>query len=253
MIQFLLAHLPDAESIKGDFVEPFVGGGAVFFAVSPKSARLSDKNLELVELYKGIAASPDRVWRLYRQYPTTKMGYSKIRALNPQDLTLLQRASRSLFLNRTCFKGMWRHNLAGQFNIGYGGQDRRWSICRADLIAIAQLLRTATIDCCDFRTLVNRSSPKDFIFLDPPYRPGEKEQVHAHYGSQQFRFDDHIRLSRALKAADRRRVPWAMTISDHPDILALYKQFKKRPLPQGTGRVIGTFSKSVGEVLISNC
>jgi len=73
MLAFLLSQLPDATSIKGKFVEPFVGGGAVYFALAPQRADLGDINPELIELYQGIAKSPDRVWRLYRSYPSAKV------------------------------------------------------------------------------------------------------------------------------------------------------------------------------------
>jgi DNA adenine methylase len=252
MLSFLLAHLPDRDAIKGRFIEPFLGSGAVYFAISPRLADLGDKNSELVEIYRGITRSPDRVWRLYRSFPTTKKGFQRIRALDPAVLTPLQRAARSLFLNRTCFKGMWRHNLKGQFNIGYGGQDRRWSIRRSDLLKISSLLQNASLECCDFEQMLDRASKKDYVFLDPPYRPGKKEQLHAHYGAQQFRFTDHSRLARALRRADRRRVPWSITISDHPDILALYKGFSIAPIPRGTGSAIGILADRSGEVLISN-
>ena len=252
MLTFLLANLPDSSEIKGRFVEPFVGGGAVYFAIGPKKADLGDINAELIELYLGIARSPDRVWRLYRNFPTTKVGYKKIRATDPESLTLLQKSARSLFLNRTCFKGMWRHNLAGQFNIGYGGQDRRWSITRSDLFEVAAQLKCAKIRCCDFEPMIDGSTAKDFVFLDPPYRPGAKEQLHSHYGSHQFKFNDHQRLSKALQRADKRRVPWAITISDHLEILALYKNFRNTPIPRGTGGRIGSLSSGGGEVLITN-
>jgi len=91
------------------------------------------------------------------------------------------------------------------------------------------------------------------VFLDPPYRPGAKEQIHAHYGSQQFRFRDHIRLSQSLHRADKRSVPWAITISDHPEVLRLYRKFHIKPIPRGTGPSIGSLSARGGEVLISNC
>ncbi len=253
MLAFLLANLPDSDSIKGRFVEPFLGGGAVYFAISPKRAYLGDINRELIDLYQGIVLSPDRVWRLYKGFPSTKTGYKRIRAARPESLTILQRSARSLFLNRTCFKGMWRHNLAGQFNIGYGGQDRRWSISRADLFHVAGQLEHAQIRCCDFETMIDASRPRDYVFLDPPYRPGAKEQIHAHYDSHQFKFCDHQRLSKALQRADTRRVPWAITISDHPEILALYKHFRKLAIPRGTGNSIGSFSHFGGEVLITNC
>lgn len=253
MLDFLLEHLPNAASIKGRFVEPFVGGGAVYFALSPKKADLGDLNVELIELYRGIALSPDRIWHLYRSFPNTEAGYKRIRRLNPKTLTLLQRAARSLFLNRTCFKGMWRHNLKGQFNIGYGGQDRRWSIARADLFEISRQLKNAKIECCDFEYMVDGSKKQDFVFLDPPYRPGAKEQIHAHYGAQQFRFADHIRLAESLRRADARCVPWAITISSHPAILNLYRSYQVRAIPHGTGSSIGKMSARGGEVLVSNC
>ena len=253
MLDFLLGHLPDAAAIKGRFVEPFVGGGSVYFALSPKKADLGHINMELIELYRGIALSPDRIWRLHRSFPNTKAAYKKIRRLDSRELTLFQRSARSLFLNRTCFKGMWRHNLKGEFNIGYGGQDRRWSIRRADLFEISAQLKNARIKCCDFESMIDDCKRRDFVFLDPPYRPGAKEQIHAHYGAHQFRFVDHIRLAKSLQRADARCVPWAITISNHPAILKLYRSFKVRAIPRGTGSSIGRMSALGGEVLISNC
>lgn len=253
MLQFLLEHLPDQGAIKGRFLEPFVGGGAVYFAIAPKRAVLADINKELIELYRGITASPDRVWRLYREMPSTKRGYRDIRDMSLEDCTLLQRAARSLFLNRTCFKGMWRHNMAGKFNIGYGGQDRRWSITRRDLFHVAHLLKRATLRCSDFEVIVDSAVRNDFLFLDPPYRPGEREQEHDHYLPRQFAFKDHRRLAKALRRADSRGVAWALTSSAHPDILNLYRSFKRLPIPRGTGRHIGALATRSGEALISNC
>lgn len=252
MLAFLQEHLPERSSIRGRFVEPFLGGGAVFFAVAPRAAVLGDINGELIDLYRGIVRSPDRVWRLYRAFPTDKRGYKAVRALDPQRLTPLQRAARSLFLNRTCFKGMWRQNQKGNFNVGYGGQDRRWAIRRGDLCKVAELLKSATLHCCDFEQIVDASRPGDFLFLDPPYRPGEKEQVNDHYIAKQFTFGDHKRLARALKRATVRGVPWAVTVSDHLSIRRLYPHCKTIPIPNGTGGRPGILSARSGEVLISN-
>jgi DNA adenine methylase len=253
MLEFLLEHLPDSGAIKGRFIEPFVGSGVVYFAISPKTAILGDLNRELIDLYLGIVRSPDRVWRLYRSFPSNKRGYRKIRGIDTSSLTLLQRAARSLFLNRTCFKGMWRHNLKGQFNIGYGGQDRRWSVSRRDLFEVAECLQNAQIHCCDFEKLIGLAGPKDFLFLDPPYRPGEREQLHDHYSARRFTFVDHRRLASALKSADQRGIGWALTVSDHRDIIRMYNGFKQLPIPRGTGRSIGALSQiHGGEVLITN-
>jgi DNA adenine methylase len=252
MLDFLRSRLPSPSGIRGRFVEPFVGGGAVFFNLRPRRAILADLNPELIRLYAGIRANPERIWEIYRSYPSHKSGYRSIRALDPSGLTGLQQAARSLFLNRTCFKGMWRHNRKGRFNIGYGGQDRRWAITRRDLIAIAKLLKRATIRCSDFEVIIDSTTADDFLFLDPPYKPGKREEIHQHYIGRQFSYSDHVRLANALKKAHDRGVAWALTISDHGAITRLYKSYAIETIPKGTGTRIGTIAWDSGEVLIRN-
>ena len=252
MLTFLAEHLPPRGSVSGRFVEPFVGGGAIYFFMNPKKALLADINSELIDLYLGIQQSPGRIWEIYRQFPSTKAGYRRVRDLSLVELTPLQRAARSLFLNRTCFKGMWRHNVAGRFNIGYGGQSRRWSISRANLFNASMRLHNAQLKCSDFAEIIAGCQSSDYIFADPPYRPGEREQRHEHYVGAQFSYRDHQRLASSLKDADRRGVRWSLTISNHPDILKLYSKFSTLEVPRGTGRKIGVLARRSGEVLISN-
>lgn len=252
MLSFLAAHLPSRHEITGRFVEPFVGGGAIYFYLRPRRAVLGDINPDLICLYAAIKRNPCRVWQIYKQFPGTKRGYKKVRDCDVDRLTELQKAARLLYLNRTCFKGMWRHNLKGRFNVGYGGQSRRWVIERRHLIEIGKLLRTASIVCTDFEHLIALSTSNDFLFLDPPYRPGEKEQLHEHYVGKQFTLVDHRRLATALRQAHVRGVPWAMTISNHPDIVRLYRGFRLVRVPRGTGRTIGAMTDESGEVLVTN-
>ena len=252
LISFLDDHLPSTHKITGKYIEPFVGSGSVYFHLRPKKAILADLNAELIDLYRGIRSNPDKVWRIYRSLPTTKKGYNEIRKLKHLDLDLQNRAARTLFLNRTCFKGMWRHNSDGQFNVGYGGQARRWVISRKDLFAVARALRNASLKCSDFEFIIDEASLGDYLFLDPPYRPGEREQLHEHYVGKEFTFTDQQRLASCLKDADKRGVAWSMTISAHPDIIKLYKKFHTQTIPRGTGRKIGVLVNDSGEVLISN-
>lgn len=252
LLAYLAEHLPTPNKITGKYIEPFIGGGSVFFFLQPKKAILSDLNIELMDLYRGIKADPDKVWHIYHQMPSSKRGYIKIRTLKHLDLDLAERAARTLFLNRTCFKGMWRHNLDGEFNIGYGGQSRRWVITRQHLRLVCKFLKRASLKCLDFEVIIEEATARDYLFLDPPYRPGEREQLHAHYCGQQFAYSDHKRLSSALKAADKRGIPWSMTISSHPDIVKLYKGFMFQAIPRGTGKKIGALMQNSGEVLISN-
>jgi len=108
-----------------------------FFAYGEKKALLADINTELINLYIGIKQDAEKVWKDFCEFPSTKRGYYRVRSYNTSDWDLPSKAARTLYLNRTCFKGMWRHNSQGQFNVGYGGQDRRWVTTRKDLIEAA--------------------------------------------------------------------------------------------------------------------
>lgn len=251
-LNYILPYLPSRELIKGNFVEPFVGGGAVFFAVNPKCALLADVNKELIDLYRGIRRYPLKVWEIYGSFPSTKKAYYEIRAARVNKMNLTFRAARTLYLNRTCFKGMWRHNSNGEFNIGYGGQDRRWVLCKETLIEVHNRLKHASLKCSDFEEVISACTEDDFIFVDPPYRPGEREMIHAHYVYSSFSYDDHQRLATTLKRASDRGVRWAMTMSSHPDILSLFCEYWINPLPRGTGKSPGLLTANSKEVLIHN-
>lgn len=251
LIDFLLPYLPSANRIEGRFVEPFVGGGAIFFALNPSMALLSDINSVLIDLYRGIRNYPLKVWTIFQKYPPTKEAYYKIRDSN-KELDLPSRAARTLYLNRTCFKGMWRENSDGQFNVGYGGQDRRWVINKETLLAVSKYLKKAELKVCDFEETIDNCNEGDFIFLDPPYCPGEKELIHNHYVYSKFTFVDHNRLAFVLEKASKRNIKWAMTTSSHKDITNLFKKYYIYPFLKGTGKSPGLMTKGNGEVLICN-
>jgi DNA adenine methylase len=181
LLNFLLPYLPPPDSIKGLFIEPFVGGGAIFFALCPKRALLGDINPELIDLYRGIRGYPSRVWEIFKNFPATKRAYYQIRNSKIGQSDLVSRAARTLYLNRTCFKGMWRHNGNGEFNVGYGGQDRRWVISKETLVCVSKRLWPVSLKCSDFEETIDVCEEDDFIFVDPPYRPGEREMIHDHY------------------------------------------------------------------------
>ena len=244
--------LPSRQAIVNDYIEPFVGGASVFFHLAPCRAVLSDINPDLIDLYMGIRDHPDEVWEIYQSVPETKTAYYAVRGLRPSIMDLPYRAARILYLNRTCFKGMWRHNAKGDFNVGYGGQDRRWCITLENLQEISERLQNTQLMCSDFQNVIENSKEGDYLFLDPPYRPGDREQIHDHYRFGSFRFIDQKRLSRVLRAATRRGVRWAMTNSSHPDILNLYCGCYVSPLEKGTGNQIGHVISSPNEVVIRN-
>lgn len=251
LLNFLIPFIPSSDQIVGKYVEPFVGGGALFFYLNPSQAFLSDLNSELIDIYRGVRYAPRAVWKVYCSFGNDKNSYHKIRDESVAN-SLIERAARMLYLNRTCFKGMWRHNTNGDFNVGYGGQERRWVITEETLLLTSKALKSASLECIDFESVIDNCEVGDFLFLDPPYRPGDKEQLHAHYGGQQFSFADHQRLANVLARAKNRNVHWALTTSNHPEITKLFKGNKIISIPKGTGRSPGILSDNSGEVLITS-
>lgn len=252
-LSFLINYLPKKENIKGKYVEPFVGGGSVFLYLQPEAAVISDLNKDLIELYKGIKNYPHKVWETFKGFPTGKKAYYEIRDSEFTSKPLYYRAARTLYLNRTCFKGMWRHNQKQDFNVGYGGEERRWVITHQNIVELSKIFRTASIEQADFEKVLDAARTNDFIFLDPPYKPGQKEMQTAHYINGRFSFDDQVRLAEKLREiSSKRKVKWLMTNSSHPEIRKLYKGFKIKNMPNGKSGQVGVLTKNNNEVLISN-
>ena len=251
LAEFILDYIPLSIINSSRYIEPFVGGAALFLRLNPKKALLSDINPELIDLYRGLRKDPVKVWNLYKSYPSTKRAYYKIRDIE-EPSNIIEKAARTLFLNRTCFKGMWRHNSSGKFNIGYGGQDRRWVISKESLIAVSKRLKKVELRNTDFEQIIDDCGNNDFLFLDHPYKPGYKEMVNDHYSYSKFGFKDCKRLVNSLKKASRRGVKWLLTTTSHKDNLGLYKGFKVTKFPRGTGNRPGLLTSTTGEVLIYN-
>ena len=252
-LSFFVNHLPKREEIEGTYIEPFVGGGSVFFYVNPEKSLISDLNADLITLYKGIKIYPHKVWEIFESFPEGKTAYYNIRNTELKGKPLYYRAARTLFLNRTCFKGMWRHNSQGDFNVGYGGEERRWVVTHQNIMELSQVLRKAKILNSDFENVILNASKGDFIFLDPPYKPGEKDLYELHYSNGKFLFNEQERIADVLKSLPKsKKNRWAMTNSSHKDILKLYEDYNITIIPFGTSNKPGIHTQNSNEVLIKN-
>ena len=251
LLEFIAQYLPN--DISGNYVDPFVGGGALFWYLKPQKSLLSDLNQDLIDLYKGIRHYPHKVWEIFKSFSEGKEAYYKIREEDINDKRIWYRAARILYLNRTCFKGMWRHNANGKFNVGYGGEARRWVITYQNIIKLSNILKSTTILRSDFSITLDQVVNGDFIFLDPPYRPGEKEMLHAHYINGKFTYHEQLRLAeKIIDLSNKNDIKWMMTNSDHPEILQLYKSFNIIKIPKGTSSTVGVLTSISKEVLITN-
>jgi DNA adenine methylase len=204
------------------YIEPFLGGGAMFFHIAPQVSILSDLNAELVELYRVVRDQPAELRSAMEAHHAKHSSdhYYGVRAEVPS--SSLGRAARTLYLNRTCWNGLYRVNLRGEFNVPIGTKD---TVLFQDetFFAAADALRTAELNCCDFEETINASGAGDFLFVDPPYTVQHNMNGFLKYNERIFSWADQLRLRDCLAAAIGRGAAVAVTNADHESVRELYR------------------------------
>ena len=197
----ILAWAPET---FGTYHEPFVGGGAVFWALGPSRAVLSDDNVELMNAYEAIRDDVHGVICALREHRYDKDHYYAVRALVPEDMPATLRAARFLFLMRTGFNGLYRVNKAGRFNVPFGLYTNP-TICDAEnLHACSHALQGVTLLRASYLTVEERAVAGDFVYQDPPYLPLSATSNFTGYTSDGFSLADHERLrDLSLRLADK--------------------------------------------------
>lgn len=213
-----LALVPDQYNC---YYEPFAGGGAMFFELQPAQALLSDVNTELINVYCVMRDHPNEladVLRVHNQNHNNAY-YYEIRGRELADP--IQRAARFVYLNRTCYNGMYRVNLAGQFNVPIGTKSNCiYDIDRFDDFSTA--LHNAEIVACDFSDAIQRAGIGDIIFADPPYATNKGKDGFLKYNNRLFTWRDQVRLHEDLLAAARRGVTVILTNANCKEISDMY-------------------------------
>lgn len=195
LIPTILEHMPER---FGTYYEPFVGGGALFFELQRrvpgfKRAVLNDTNIRLMQTYTTLRDNPEAVIQRLRRCKNTEEYFLKMRAKKLDKASLVDTAVWMIYLNRTCFNGLYRVNRSGQFNVPFGHY-KNPSICNADNIrAVSLALRHARLKVFDFAHVSNTAVKGDFVYFDPPYLPRVGGEFVA-YGPDIFGLDDHTRL-----------------------------------------------------------
>lgn len=207
---------------EGRYIEPFLGGGAVFFTLQPCNAVLGDLNVELVDTYKAIQSDWCGVQeRLERhQEAHSKDYYYLTRFFIPSDP--LDKAARFIYLNRTCWNGLYRVNLSGVFNVPIGTKNTV-VLDTDDFETIAHLLGSARITAGDFEELINQAEDGDVVFADPPYTVRHKFNGFIKYNESLFSWHDQVRLRDSCLRAIGRGAKVFITNADHESIRLLYQ------------------------------
>lgn len=223
MINALLPHVP---AHYNKYVEPFVGGGAMFFHLRPTSAVISDSNPELVNVYRIVRDEVEEVITLLSGYPHDKDFYYEIRAKDTSQLSSLERAARFIYLNKTCYNGLYRVNKKGQFNVPFGSQ-KNPTICDAPNLRLnSQALKNVEIIEGDYKkVLADYACPNDFVFLDPPYYPVSMYSDFKRYTKEFFYEEDHAHLASEFKTLVANGVFCLLTNSNTEFTRRLYEGF----------------------------
>lgn len=223
MISDLLKYVPKKFN---KYIEPFIGGGALYFNLSHPKSIISDLNEELVITYKQIKGNVHEVILILESYTNSEDFYYKIRSVSPLSLSDSERAARLIYLNKTCFNGLFRVNKKGQFNVPYGKRSGPF-LNKVNLIGASEYMQETEIYHLDYKETLKKYAKKgDFIFLDPPYQPVGKFSDFKRYTKEFFYETDQIELANLFKDLTNKGCYVMLTNSDHPFILDLYKNFQ---------------------------
>ena len=211
------------------YFEPFIGGGALFFELQPENGYISDLNEELINLYSVVR---DNVYALIddlRKHDVSKEYFIKIRNLDRTNkytnLSDVEKASRFIYLNRTCFNGMYRVNSLGQFNVPFGNYKNPRIVDTENLINCSKLLQKTEMLCSDFTEILNKVKKGDFVYLDPPYVPLNETSSFTSYTKDGFDIDMQFKLRDVCNELDTMGVMFMLSNSDTELVNEMYSNY----------------------------
>mgnify|MGYP000853327378 CR=1 FL=1 len=210
--------------------EPFVGGGALFFALTEqnrldgKGVRLTDINRELINTYQMVRDRVETLIALLSTFKNDESFYYTIRALEPSQLDEVQRAARFIYLNKTCFNGLFRENRRGQFNVPFGRYKQAQFCAPNDLRAASRALRGVCLEVAGFDEIAMSCQPGDFVYCDPPYVPVSRTASFTSYNGGGFGDEDQQRLADVVRVLGERGVHVLLSNSAVPLTYALYRE-----------------------------
>jgi DNA adenine methylase len=209
------------------YIEPFFGGGALFFNLQPENAIIADINPELINLYQSIKENPKKVIEYLELHKNDSKYFYAVRKQEWQSLNKYQAAARTIFLNRTCFNGLYRVNKSGGFNVPFGNY-KNPKISNPEVIyACSAVLKNTEIILGDYKTVLKQYAKSgDFVFLDPPYLPISKCSDFKRYTKEQFYEDDHVELAETIELIRKRGCHVVLTNSNHPLVHKLFSKHK---------------------------
>jgi len=220
-----------------NYFEPFLGGGAVFFNLTPEKAYLNDVNKSLIGTYKNIKKQPREIIKLldvlqrdyYKRNERERENfyYSIREEYNNLTAGDFRKSSYLIFLNKTCFNGMYRENSEGKFNVPFGRYNKPPILDSENLLAASKALKFTTLTSINFDKAAKRARKNDFIYFDPPYHPLSQTSSFTSYSNNGFSENDQIKLKRVFADLDKRGCFVMLSNSYTAFIRNLYKEYKR--------------------------
>lgn len=225
----LKSHIPKK---VGRYFEPFLGGGALFFEIQPEQGIVNDANPDLINVYQVIKDNVDELIEDLKKHVNEEEYFYQIRGLDRTEgfnkLSPIQKASRIIYLNKTCFNGLYRVNNAGEFNSPFGRYKNPNIVNEVTLKAVNNYLnKTKTvINNADYIEATSDAKRGNFVYLDPPYDPVSDSSNFTGYTQSGFNKDEQIRLKEFCEKMDRKGVKFMLSNSSTQFIKELYSGFK---------------------------
>ncbi len=227
------------EPMRGYF-EPFLGSGAVFFHLRPRGLfshyRLTDSNAELITCYRVVRDALEALLARLAEHQAqhSRAHYYAVRAWDRDPswarASEVERAARFIYLNKTCYNGLWRVNSRGQFNVPMGRYRNPRILDEPRLRAASAALQGVELAVADFGDVLGRAGAGDFVYFDPPYHPRSATANFTAYSQQAFGERAQRRLARVFAALAERGAWVLLSNSDTPFVRALYSAFCLHPV-----------------------
>ena len=211
------------------YFEPFIGGGALFFELQPDIAYISDMNEELINLYQVVRNNVDELVADLQKHDISKEYFMEIRNIDRteeyKNWSDIQKASRFIYLNRTCFNGMYRVNSKGEFNVPFGNYKNPKILDENNLINCSSLLQKTEIQHADFSKILKKVKKGDFVYFDPPYVPLSETSSFTSYTKDVFDIYMQFNLRYVCDALNSMGVKFLLSNSDTKLVNELYEKY----------------------------
>lgn len=247
-------YFPEREGIQR-YYEPFIGSGAVYFHLQPKNAVLADINEKLIEVYQVVQQDVESLIDILGKYRNEEEQFYRVRAQNPIELDRVKRAARLIYLNKTCYNGLYRENKKGEFNVPFG-RYKNPAICDPSRLRTAsRALQGVQLKDNDYDDVVVSAAPGDFVYFDPPYAPLNSTSNFTSYNRHGFDINAQKRLADTFDRLTAERCSVMLSNSDTPLIRELYGEKGYRLIEIQARRFINSKADRRGpvtELLILN-